>query len=335
MKQLICILLVLLFVLIFPLNMLQLPDDIVLSVKKEMRGFITDHFEDDNNQNESADNINVGKIKMGMTPKQVVQLIGAPQDKLLNEYHHYWTVFHHDYNDFMLVMFVNNKACGVYSNQDMIIAPKGIRYGMARKTVEKKLGQPLKIFAGRDYNLTLDNQESGTYLINGYYLTFYYDKFRGDTVRGIKLIEQSIDLDKPQHYPHPNEALIQDYAKLHFLLTNSERKMFGQNSLAYQNKLAKVAELHATDMAQHQYFNHINKDGESPFDRMNNGGVDYRLAGENIAYGQVSPIEAHHGLMNSSGHRKNILKRGYQNMGVGIAFNDQNQPYYVENYITE
>ena len=38
------------------------------------------------------------------------------------------------------------------------------------------------------------------------------------------------------------------------------------------------------------------------------------------------------GLMNSLGHRKNILNTHYRNLGVGVDFNKEKQPFWTENY---
>ena len=40
----------------------------------------------------------------------------------------------------------------------------------------------------------------------------------------------------------------------------------------------------------------------------------------------------HEGLMNSLGHRKNILNTHYRNLGVGVDFNKEKQPFWTENY---
>lgn len=335
MKQLLMIFLLLIFVIIFPLNILQLPDNSVLNTKSALREFIHDQELIPHEDTEPAKNINVGKIKMGMSKQSVDQILGKPHMQLLNEYQQYWTIYHRNYNDFMLVMFQNGKVSGVYSNQNMIVTHKGVQYGMTRSTVEKKMGQPLKVFNGKNYNLTLDNQEQVIYQASAYYITIYYDRFKNNTVSGIKVIQKNIDLNKANHYPNPNENLKKDYARLHFELTNATRKMFAKPILKYHNVIAVVAERHAEDIAKHLYFSHTNQQKETPFDRFKKADLDYVVAGENIAYGQVSPIEAHHGLMNSAGHRKNILKQDYKSLGVGIAFNNNNQPYYVENYISE
>ncbi|MEH7309085.1 CAP domain-containing protein [Neobacillus drentensis] len=75
--------------------------------------------------------------------------------------------------------------------------------------------------------------------------------------------------------------------------------------------------------------------GQSPFDRMKADDISFHLAGENLAYGQFSSIFAHEGLMNSLGHRENILRAGYEYLGVGVAFNNESQPYYTENFFAK
>jgi uncharacterized protein YkwD len=65
---------------------------------------------------------------------------------------------------------------------------------------------------------------------------------------------------------------------------------------------------------------------------MKEDAVAFHTAGENLAYGQLSSIFAHEGLMNSLGHRENILRQDYEYLGVGVAFNDKSQPYYTQNY---
>ncbi|WP_414049537.1 CAP-associated domain-containing protein [Macrococcus animalis] len=335
MKQLLMIFLLLIFVSIFPLNILQLPDNSVLNTKSALREFIHEQQLIPLEKTEPVRNINVGKIKMGMSKMNVDQILGKPHMNLLNEYQQYWTIYHRNYNDFMLVMFQNGKVSGVYSNQLMIVTQKGIQHGMTRSDVEQKMGPPLKVFNGKNYKLSLDNHDQVIYQEGAYYISLYYDKFKNNTVSGIKVLQKNIDLNKANHYPSPNDNLKKDYARLHFELTNATRKIFEKPILKYHNEIAVVADQHAEDMAENLYFSHNNQQKETPFDRFKMANLDYVVAGENIAYGQVSPIEAHHGLMNSSGHRKNILKQDYKNLGVGIAFNNNNQPYYVENYITE
>jgi uncharacterized protein YkwD len=65
------------------------------------------------------------------------------------------------------------------------------------------------------------------------------------------------------------------------------------------------------------YFSHVNLEGESPSDRITKAKVRFLTAGENLAYAHTLTI-AHNGLMNSPGHRANILHKDYGRVGIGI-----------------
>ena len=64
-------------------------------------------------------------------------------------------------------------------------------------------------------------------------------------------------------------------------------------------------------MFQQGFFAHVDQTGTTPFDRMRAGGVSFRAAGENLALAPTVQI-AHDGLMNSPGHRANILNPRYR-----------------------
>ena len=59
--------------------------------------------------------------------------------------------------------------------------------------------------------------------------------------------------------------------------------------------------------------------------------IKYNTAGENIAAGQTNSIFVHNALMNSYGHRKNILVN-YKYIGVGVVFGGKYKTYYTENF---
>ncbi len=68
-----------------------------------------------------------------------------------------------------------------------------------------------------------------------------------------------------------------------------------------------MARAHADDMFRRGYFSHDTPEGVDPFQRMKQAGIVFGLAGENLALAPTLDI-AHNGLMNSPGHRANILK---------------------------
>lgn len=100
-------------------------------------------------------------------------------------------------------------------------------------------------------------------------------------------------------------------------LVNQERAKAGLPALKADLQLTELARLKSQDMINNNYFSHQSPTYGSPFDMMKKYGVTYRTAGENIA-GNQSVQAAHTALMNSSGHRANILGSQFTHIGIGI-----------------
>jgi len=100
-------------------------------------------------------------------------------------------------------------------------------------------------------------------------------------------------------------------------LVNQERVKRGLPALRPDPELTEVARDHSRDMFARGYFAHFTPEGKSPFDRMNDAHIEYTTAGENLALAHSLSI-AHNGLMNSPGHRANILNPSFGRVGIGI-----------------
>jgi len=83
--------------------------------------------------------------------------------------------------------------------------------------------------------------------------------------------------------------------------------------------LNQVALLHAEDMAQHNYFDHRDRAGGSPADRVRAAGYHESLVGENIAYGPNTPDEVVQGWLQSPGHCENLMTAQFAEMGIAFA----------------
>jgi uncharacterized protein YkwD len=83
--------------------------------------------------------------------------------------------------------------------------------------------------------------------------------------------------------------------------------------------LASVALGHASDMAEHNYFEHVDPAGRSPADRVRAVGYREKLVGENIAYGPQSVEEVVQGWLDSPGHCENIMDPRFAEMGLAYA----------------
>lgn len=116
-------------------------------------------------------------------------------------------------------------------------------------------------------------------------------------------------------------------------LTNIERSKKGLPPLKNNWQLSRVARYKSKDMAVKNYFSHTSPTYGSPFKMMENFGVRFSAAAENIAYGQRTPQEVVQGWMNSPGHRANILSPSYSEIGVGLASNRNGRKYWTQMFI--
>ncbi|HYN52075.1 MAG TPA: CAP domain-containing protein, partial [Thermoleophilaceae bacterium] len=95
-------------------------------------------------------------------------------------------------------------------------------------------------------------------------------------------------------------------------------------ALAYETRLEAAAQRHAEDMVERQFFAHDTPEGLGPADRALNAGypTKHYSSGENLAWGtglEASPVEIVDGWMHSPGHRENILRNAFTQMGVGVV----------------
>lgn len=100
-------------------------------------------------------------------------------------------------------------------------------------------------------------------------------------------------------------------------MVNKEREKTGRGELAFDESLAEVGRAHCEDMFRRGYFSHYTPEGFSPFDRMDKAGISYSFAGENLALAP-NVATAMQGLMQSPGHRENILSPNFGKVGIGV-----------------
>ena len=98
---------------------------------------------------------------------------------------------------------------------------------------------------------------------------------------------------------------------------NKERTSRGIAPVEMDTSLQQLARNYAQEMLAKGYFSHYTPDGLSPFDRMNSAHIQFTYAGENLAFSANEDL-AMQGLMNSPGHRENILSKNYHKIGIGV-----------------
>ena len=279
--------------------------------------------------------LSIHNIELGSTEQKVTAELGQPKSHSMNEYGTEWFTYHDAYQNFVMVSFDEKwKVNAIYTNDDLISSVTGIKYGSLKSTVRETLGEPIKeIRKGLSIYVLQESEGFDVFKSGDMYTYVFYDLHQNTKVTAIQLIADSLENKKSAIYARGDTNLRNGFEQQLFDLTNASRVRHGLTILKWEPSVAVTARKHSADMADNDYFSHDNKQGKSPFDRMEDDGVKFRGAGENLAYGQSSSIFAHEGLMNSAGHRENILLDSYSHLGTGVSFNDKLQPYYTENFL--
>jgi uncharacterized protein YkwD len=89
-------------------------------------------------------------------------------------------------------------------------------------------------------------------------------------------------------------------------------------------------------MASRDYFSHFSPEGTTPVDRNRDAGYPSfwwgLYVGENLAKGFDSPEAAMEGWMASQGHRENLLRPDWEEIGVGIAVASNGTLFWAQEF---
>ena len=130
---------------------------------------------------------------------------------------------------------------------------------------------------------------------------------------------------------------------------NRERHIHGLNGLVPDTLLGGAARSHSREMCGMDYFDHHSPSAgmTTPMDRYfqalqahGEGRPDTALVGENIFYASVTNTiynaqYAHTALMNSPGHRANILEPRFSKVGVGVYRDSKGRFWVTEMFLRD
>jgi uncharacterized YkwD family protein len=140
---------------------------------------------------------------------------------------------------------------------------------------------------------------------------------------------------EPEPEPEPKASLppysMNTHESTMFKLVNEERAKEGLPALKLHEKLGAVARFKSQDMKDNNYFSHTSPTYGSPSDLLKYFDISWRAFGENLAL-HSSAEKAHAALMNSAGHRANILNANFTHVGIGMVQGSQGQ-YYTQIFI--
>lgn len=114
-------------------------------------------------------------------------------------------------------------------------------------------------------------------------------------------------------------------------LVNIDRARNRLPPLQLSASLSAVSRLHSSEMATRGFFSHHSPTTGQPQDRLDRAGIGWSSCAENIAL-HVSVEEAQASLMQSPGHRANLLSGKYTQIGIGVV-EIGGQVYVTQNFL--
>ncbi len=110
---------------------------------------------------------------------------------------------------------------------------------------------------------------------------------------------------------------------------NKERGHHNLPLLEFSSALSEMARQHSLDMANQGKLTHLSSNGKTLINRLENAGLFFVDAGENVAVSQTFVAEfIHDSFFESIEHRENILNPDFTQIGIGII-HLENKEYYV------
>lgn len=291
-------------------------------------------------------------IDIGDTADIVKTVLGEPDRIDVTNLGFSWWVYNSNYARYLQVGIKADRVVTIYSNaRDLTF--NGLKIGSTVEDIGNKFAINDKPqFTIDNVQVELEPQPNTLVTVfDGVARIFYLDIHEDNTLTAVRLVTTeylfkqklfqsvryrysgnpeilnftpSAELTSAMHTAYENQLLD---------LANSVRYRKGLSTLSWHQKTAEVAKSHSRDMLNANYFAHYSPNTGSPVQRLQQAGIRFRRAGENIAMGQSDAIEAHESLMNSLGHRKNILNKQFTHLGVGVA-GDEETIYYTQDFIS-
>ena len=170
-------------------------------------------------------------------------------------------------------------------------------------------------------------------MVKGWYTndngTYYYDLITGAMTKGVATIDGQVCCFDWASGVQQTGTRADNMRRAQEVvnLVNQERANNGLAPLTIDPTMAAAAELRSRELEQS--FSHTRPDGTTCFTVLEQSGIDYLMAGENIAAGYTSPNSVMTAWMNSPGHRANILRSEFDHIGVG-CYESNGYLYWVQ-----
>ncbi|MBC2315379.1 CAP domain-containing protein [Listeria booriae] len=271
---------------------------------------------------------------------------GAPKRKDATPYGYQNYIFHRSDGQYMQVGVLNNRVQTIYAlGEDLPLKPFEIGMDTEKVFLNMKLQSEITFnYQDNYYRFELSEDELNIRplisLGGGVYAQVNFDKFESKVIsiryfNKLSLIKMHPyemtyqgDIFKDKVTDAQWDAIDKASDQQVFDITNIFRKRYDAGELVWNERVAEVAFGHSVDMQQNNYFDHDSPKYGSLADRMNQAGIDYQKAAENIASNYLDGPAAVEGWLNSAGHRKNLFDKSFTDIGSGTY-----RKYYTQNFL--
>lgn len=284
---------------------------------------------------------------IGLSSRELVELLGEPIRKDLSAYGYEWWVFLNDTDQYIQVGIEDDIVKTIFGTGEKLQS-KPFTIGTSYEEIAQKFTLKEKITYQKGisfYSFLLKDDDLKTNplikLSDDLFLQCYFDSFTGK-LSSIRLATGEIMLRQrfyemeyrgslPDDFTFSNEEweeIEHGMEKQVYDLTNIFRERFQMDPLIIDDHVSEVAFSHSKDMFDQNYFSHYRLDGTGLKERLAENEIYYLSAGENIAAQHSDAPAAVEGWLNSEGHRDALLNEDYTHIGIGVY-----RLYYTQNFI--
>jgi uncharacterized protein YkwD len=291
----------------------------------------------------------INNLSLGNTSEVVIATLGQPTAKGLSAYGFEWWFYADDYKQYLQIGIADDQVVVLYTNSSQW-SYENTYSGMSLEALKAQVDiESVVETTYKNTNLKIkqvDNKERFLNVHSDVAIEWFYDE-HDMTVSSIRISKMPYILtqssyaynysyfkDEAPNFKPPiltqNEQIRVDQTNslMLFHLTNASRVNHKLPPLSYHLRVSELALSHSLDMYTNNYFDHTSPSTGTLGDRFKAWNIPFRSIMENIAWGQADGIYAHEGLMNSLGHRLNILSDRPTHLGTGSY-----GKYYTVNFL--
>lgn len=284
---------------------------------------------------------------VGKTIKELIEEKGEPTRIEPSSYGYDWWVYQGD-ETFMAGITADGLVNQMYTTEAAIsIEPFEIGQKLNDIYRFTIVGSEVDVVIEDNiYTFSLNSEDLQTrplVIYKGLFAQLYIDQEDGE-LEAVRFIEPAtLVLHQPYEMTYMGELLVpsppsstlqvevnQAVEKQIFELTNIYRSKHGLVKLREDDSLNRFARQHSEELALENNYaeERATNVSENLSNRLKEAEIEHKKAGENIAFRYVDAIEAVHGWLNSSAHRKVLLDKDFTHLGTGAYGN-----YFTQNLI--